>query len=105
MKIKKFKQFINEDYTEASEDAGLYDKMSILLNKANILYCKFKGDDPDDWEDYDSPEEAMEALDEIPESHELYTEALELYNEIYSLNEKIDETESESYFNNKNKIE
>lgn len=96
--IKNFSQFINEDYTEAAEDAGLYDDMGDLLHKALVLYCKFDGTNPEEFNDFDSPEDAMESLDEIPDGHELYSESQELYSLIDAKNDEMDETEAQSFF-------
>lgn len=95
-KIKGFKDFINEGLSNA-ESAGLYDDMSDLLVKANILYCKFSGEDSEEYV-ISSPDEAMELLEMIHNSSEFYTEARELYDEIDSLNNEIDSMDVEEMF-------
>lgn len=91
MKIKNFNHFLNEKMSK-SEKKGLYDKMSDLLNKANILVCTHDGDDPEEYEIPD-PDTAIELLEEIDT-----VEAKELLDQIESLNNEIDETDSEEYY-------
>jgi hypothetical protein len=81
----------------SAESLGLYDEMSKLLTKANILVSNFNNENPDDYT-IDSPDEAMELLSEISDSSELYNDAQDLFNEIDSLNNRIDELDSEDYF-------
>lgn len=102
--IKGFKDFTNEavvfrqnDRLSKAEDAGLYDTMSYLLDKANKLYCKFSGENSDDYV-ISSPDEAMELIELIGDSSEFYTEARELYNEIKYLNDQIDSIDAEEMY-------
>ncbi len=76
----------------------LYDVMGDLMWKANVLYCKFSGENPDEVDNAPSPEDAMESMDEIPEDSEYYEEATNISNEIGTLQEQIDEKEAEEAF-------
>ena len=84
--IKNWKKFNESDKLAPSD---LYDDMGDLLRKANILICREEGTDPDEWE-LSHAEEAMELLSKIDSD-----EARQLYDEIETKENEIDEIESE----------
>ena len=96
-KIKTFEKFIKEGLDNA-ENAGLYDEMSELLNKANILISKSFNDNLDEYS-INSPEEALDLLYEISEDSEYYAYAQELIADIEDLNDQIDEMDAEEFYN------
>jgi hypothetical protein len=95
--IKTFDTFLTEGLDNA-EESGLYDDMTELLIQANSLYCNYNGEDPEECEISD-PEEAIDLLNEIEEDHELYSQAQDLIDSIAALNDDIDSTDAEEYFN------
>jgi len=101
--LKKFENFITEGLSNV-ENAGLYDQMNELLNRANVLISNYSEEYPDDYFDNQSfattPDEALELLTEIEKESQYYDEAQKLYNEIDLLNTEIDEMDAEEYFSN-----
>ena len=89
-RIKQIMRHLNEGMSNA-ENLGLYDQMTDLLNRANILISNQEGNNPDEWE-ISNPDEALELLMDVHSD-----EAQELYNEIEQLNNKIDEADAEEY--------
>jgi hypothetical protein len=77
----------------------LYNVMVNYLEQANIIYCNYVNENPDEIDNCTSPEDAMECLGEIEEDHGLYSQAQELLNRIDELQDQIDKIESEEYFN------
>lgn len=82
-----------ESYVDDAEESGLYDDMSTLLDKANILICNYNGIDP---EENNLAIDIDIACDELAK---LATpEAIDLIDEINNKNSEIDEMESESFY-------
>lgn len=89
-KLKHLKTFEGLNY---AEDAGLYDQMTDLLNRASEIYKEFSG------EEYDfDPDDAVESLEELTPDNPNYEEALTLIDEIRDIETKIDEADAEEYF-------
>lgn len=114
--IKTYEQFMDDPYGEERDDdfqemdaedipddemvdvQDLYDVMSDYLDQANVIYCNFTGENPDEVDNCSSPEDALDCLDEVTEDHGLYAQARELYDKIDNLQDQIDEAEAEEYF-------
>ena len=95
--MKKLKTF--ESYVDDAEESGLYDDMSELLDKANILICNYKGINPEENNEASDPEETNDSLAKIATP-----EAINLIKEINDKSTEIDEMESESYYNEDDEI-
>lgn len=90
--MKKLKKF--ESYVDDAIDAGLYDDMNDILTRANIVICKHNNLNPDEYNEAEDVESAIDGLLEIGSE-----EAHDLIDEIKSKENEIDEIESESYYN------
>jgi hypothetical protein len=77
-----------------SSISELYEEMDELLKKGNILYCKYNGDNPEDYEFVDS-QDAIDCLDSIEDDSDFYNEAQEICDEIEQLSCDIERKESE----------
>lgn len=78
--MKKLKHLKTFESLNSAEDAGLYDQMSDLLNRASEIYKEFSG------EEYDfDPEDAIESLEELTPTDINYEEAQTLIDEIQDL--------------------
>lgn len=88
--IKKFNDFLNEDYTEAGENAGLYDHLSKLLDKASEITG----------EEYELPEEAIIGLQFAIDSGILddTEDAEAIIDDIEGTLDELDNVEAQSYF-------
>jgi len=78
-----------------SSISELCEEMDELLKKGNILYCKYNGDNPDDYEFVDS-QDAIDCLDSIEDDSDFYNESQEICDEIEQLSCEIERKESES---------
>jgi len=89
--MKNLKTF--ESYVDDAENTGLYDEMSELLDKANILICNNNGINPDENNVATDPDTANGELAKIAT-----TEAIDLIEEINNKITEIDEMEAESFY-------
>ena len=89
MKLKRYKEFVNESsgYTKDSEGMGLYDQMTDLLVKVEELL----GEMPN------GPEEALEMLSDNDVKAPTFRRE-ELADAIETLQNEIDSVEAETYY-------
>lgn len=91
--MKKLKHLKTFEGLNRAEDAGLYDQMSDLLNRASEIYKEFSG------EEYDfDPEDAVDSLEELTPDDPNYEEAQSLIDDIQDLEIQIDEADAEEYY-------